>query len=104
MGPRTVEPVAGAVAWALARWATLREAQPVGPKQADLITVGQDWSLVPHTHAHTSSSGESTLSCLTDAGWIHSVVCVCFFTCAACQMFSLVFKPEKSGSLWVSHI
>lgn len=104
MGPRTVEPVAGAVAWALARWATLREAQPVRPKQADLVTVGQDWSLVPHTHAHTSSSGESTLSCLTVAGWIHSVVCVCFFTCAACQMFSLVFKPEKSGSLSVSHI
>ena len=53
MGPRTVEPVAGAVAWALARWATLREAQPVRPKQADLITVGQDWSLLPHTHTHT---------------------------------------------------
>lgn len=32
MGPRTVEPVAGAVAWVLARWATLREAQPVRPK------------------------------------------------------------------------
>ncbi|KAM7376331.1 hypothetical protein PAMP_006072 [Pampus punctatissimus] len=29
MGPCTVEPVAGATAWALARWATLREAQPV---------------------------------------------------------------------------
>lgn len=47
---RTAEPVAGAVAWALARWATLRGAQPVRPKQADPITVGQDRSLDPHTH------------------------------------------------------
>lgn len=99
MGPRAVELVVGATAWALARWATLREAQPVRPKQADLITVGQDCSLVPHTH---TSSGESTLSCLTVAGWVHPVCVYSFFTCVACQMFSLLFKPEKSGSMWVS--
>lgn len=53
MCPCAAGPVAGAVAWALARWATLREAQSAGPKQPDLITAGQDWSLVPHTLTHT---------------------------------------------------
>lgn len=51
MRPRTAQPVAGAPAWALARWATLREAQAACPKQPDLITAGRDWSLLPHTHA-----------------------------------------------------
>ncbi|TNN50931.1 hypothetical protein EYF80_038864 [Liparis tanakae] len=49
MGPRTAEPLAGAGAWALARWATLRGAQPVRPKQADPITVGQDRSVCSPT-------------------------------------------------------
>lgn len=57
MGPCTVEPVAGAEAWALARWATLREAQPVRPKQADLITLGQDWSVVLQIHPHILHQG-----------------------------------------------
>lgn len=52
MRPRTAELVAGAVTWALARWATLREA----PKQPDLITAGQDWSLLPHTHTRARVS------------------------------------------------
>lgn len=109
MGPLTVEPVAGAVAWALARWATLREAQPVRPKQADLITVGQNWSLVPHTHIIRGIHIIMPDCRRLDSPWCVSVcVCVhvhvCFFTCVACQMFSSLFKTEKSGSMWVFHV
>lgn len=81
MGPRTVEPVAGAATWALARWATLREAQPVRPKQADLITVGQAWSLVPHIiiirgiHIIIPDCHRLDSPCF---------LCVCVFTCVVC--------------------
>lgn len=71
MGPCTVEPVAGATAWVLARWATLREAQP---KQADLITLGQDWSLLPKTHTDTYIiRGMEAI--------MPDCVCVCFHLC-----------------------
>lgn len=90
MGPCTVEPVAGAEAWALARWATLREAQPVRPKQADLITLGQDWSVVLQTHPHILHQGNRHYhDWLSQAGFI--LVCVCVFTCG--------FIPVLTGNI-----
>lgn len=97
MGPSTVEPVAGAEAWALARWATLREAQPVRPKQADLITLGQDWSLVLQTHPCTHHRGNRHYhDRLSQAGF----TLVCVFS----PVVSFLFKLEISDFMLVSRV
>ena len=80
MGPCAVEPGAGATTWALARWATLREAQPVGPKQADLITVGQGWSLVPHIDTHIHHQGNPHYHAWLPWAGFHPIVRVCAFS------------------------
>lgn len=117
MGPCTVEPVAGAEAWALARWATLREAQPVRPKQADLITLGQDWSVVLQTHPRILHQGNRHYhDWLSQAGFI--LVCVCVFTCGfipvltgnirlhvgfPCLSEKIVFSSQDNGSSLLFH-
>lgn len=85
MGPCTEELVAGATTWALARWATRREAQSVEPKQPDPVTPGQDWSLVPrHSQAQIFRG-------------VDVVVPVCHCTEKTPQhshVFGLVFSPN----------
>lgn len=94
MGPCTVEPVAGAEAWALARWATLREAQPVRPKQILLLWAKTGVWCCKHTHTYFIRGIDIIM---TDYHRLASFwfVCVCFHL-----WFHSCFNWKYQASCW----
>lgn len=117
MGPCTVEPVAGAEAWALARWATLREAQPVRPKQILLLWAKTGVWCCKHTHTYFIRGIDIIM---TDYHRLASFwfVCVCVFTCGfipvltgnirlhvgfPCLSEKIVFSSQDNGSSLLFH-